>query len=129
MSEMNANDLVGRYRALRDRKAQYKAEYDAKVADVERAMDLIETMLQKMMQDMGVKSLRTDNGTPYFTTQTSATVADWDAYLAWVRENDAWEFLEKRVNKTSVEQFKAANDDLPPGVNWSERVKVNVKAS
>ena len=57
----------------------------------------------------------------------SASVADWDAVLDHIRENDAWEMLERRVNKTAVEQFKAVNDDLPPGVNWSETQVVNFR--
>jgi hypothetical protein len=128
VSEFNANELVRRYMQLRERKAGMKTAYEEQVAEVDRAMELIESMLQKMMQEQGVTSLRTEHGTPYFSTQSSATVADWDAYLAWIRAGERWEFLERRANKTSVEQFKAANDDLPPGVNWSERIKVNVKS-
>ena len=29
--------------------------------------------------------------------------------------------------KTAVEQFKAVNDDLPPGVNWAETQVVNFR--
>jgi hypothetical protein len=47
--------------------------------------------------------------------------------LNHVQENDAWEMLERRVNKKTVEQFKDVNDDLPPGVNWSETQVVNFR--
>jgi hypothetical protein len=54
-------------------------------------------------------------------------VADWDAFLDHVRENEAWEMLERRVNKTAVEQFKSVEGDLPPGVNWAETQVVNFR--
>ena len=57
----------------------------------------------------------------------SATIADWDAYLAFVKENDRFDMLEKRCAKLAVEQYRAANDDLPPGVNWKSAVTVNVR--
>ena len=52
---------------------------------------------------------------------------NWDTLLDHVKDNDAWEMLERRVNKTAVEQFKAVNDDLPPGINWSETQVVNFR--
>ena len=36
-------------------------------------------------------------------------------------------FLENRVNKTMVDQYKAANDDLPPGLNYRSEVTVGVR--
>ena len=59
--------------------------------------------------------------------RTSATVADWDAYLAFVQTNERWDMLEKRCAKLAVEQYRAANDDLPPGINWKSAVTVNVR--
>ena len=47
--------------------------------------------------------------------------------LDHVKDNDAWEILERRVNKTAVEQFKSVNDDLPPGINWSETQVINFR--
>jgi hypothetical protein len=57
-------------------------------------------------------------------------VADRDAFLhGFVIPNEAWEFLENRVSKSAVEQFKEANNDLPPGLNWREERVVNIRRS
>ncbi len=125
-----ADELVQKYMMLRQRKEQIEEAHKASLAEIKRAMELIETVLHQMMQAQGVTSLRTPYGTPYFSKQTSATVADWDMYLDWVRATEGWEFLEHRCSKTAVEQYKTANEgELPPGVNWSERVVVNIKGS
>jgi hypothetical protein len=123
------DQIVERYIALRDAKAKHKADYEAKVAEIEVAMDRIEKHLLEKMQEQGLKSLPTGAGTAYIQHRTNASVADWDSVLHFIREHDAWNMLEKRVSKAAVEEFKAANDDLPPGINWYESVVVNVKRS
>lgn len=123
------DDIINKYIELRDKKAEYKAEYEAKVAEIESALTRIERHLLGKMQEQGLKSLPTTAGTAYIQHRTSATVADWDATLRFIQENEAWGMLEHRVSKKVVEEYKAANDDLPPGINWSEAIVVNVKRS
>lgn len=121
--------LVERYLALRDKKAEYKAEYDAKVEAIEAAMTKVENYLLKLMQDLGVESIRTAVGTPYISRRSSASVSDWESFLGFVRENDNWEMLERRANKTVVQQWREEHNDLPPGLNWREERVVNIKRS
>jgi hypothetical protein len=54
-------------------------------------------------------------------------VADMDAFLGFVREHDAWHFLEKRVAKTQVDEYVQAHKDLPPGINYSSMAVINVR--
>lgn len=126
---MKINDIVQKYIALRDKKAQMKKEYEDRVAGVESLMEKVEAVLLKHFEETGSEAIKTDAGTAYKSTRTSATVADWDAVFAFIRDKEAWEMLEHRVNKKAVEEFKAANDDLPPGVNWRSEVVVNIRRS
>lgn len=123
------DQIVENYIKLRDKKAQLKAAYDAEVAKVDDMLAKAELYLMKKMQEQGVESFKTALGTAYKQTRTGATVADWDGFLGWVRENNAWHMLEKRVAKTAVDEYKAANDDLPPGVNYRMEHVVNVRRS
>lgn len=123
------DQIVEKYIELRDAKAALKAKYDADVAEIDAGMTRIENHLLTKMQEDGLKSLPTAAGTAYIQTRTSANVADWNATLNFIRENDLWTMLEKRVSKSAVEEFRAANDDLPPGINWSEAVVVNIRRS
>lgn len=121
--------LIEKYLQLRDKKKVFKEEYDAKVAALDEAMSRIENFMLAEMQKSGLKNLPTGAGTAYMSTRTAATVADWDALLGFVRQNDLWTMLEKRVNKTAVDEYVAANDDLPPGVNLTQAVVVNIRRS
>lgn len=124
---MKVNEIVESYIKLRDRKAAIKKEYDDKVAKIEKVMSVAEAVLLKHFDKTGAESVKTDAGTAYKSTRTSATVADWDAFLAHVQRTEAWEMLEHRASKRAVEEYKAANDDLPPGINWSSEQVVNVR--
>jgi hypothetical protein len=123
------DQIIDKYLKIRDEKTKIKEKYQADVAHLDAAMEKIENYLQAEMQKSGLKNLPTELGTAYLSTRTAATVADWDSLLSYVRANDLWTLLEKRVSKTAVEEFVAANDDLPPGVNISQAVVVNVRRS
>jgi hypothetical protein len=128
ISELDDVSLLKLFIALRDRRAQRKAAYDADDAGDKDKQNKIEVEFLRRFQDRGIDNVAArDVGTAYKSTRSSATVADWDAFLDHVRENEAWEMLERRVNKTAVEQFKSVEGDLPPGVNWAETQVVNFR--
>ena len=126
---MKLDELVANYIKLRDKKSQLKKQYDEKVAKVDAVMDKMEAIILKTFQDSGIDSARTDAGTAYISTRTSATVGSREEFLSWVLQDpdERSIFLENRVSKVAVEQFKAANDDLPPGIYFRSEVTVGVR--
>lgn len=126
---MKMSDLVAKYIELRDKKSEFKAEYDAKVGRIDEALDKIEAKLLEVFDTAGMDSVKTESGTAYVSTRTAASVADREAFMEFVRTNDEWPLLEIRASKAAVEQYKDVHEDLPPGINWrSERV-VNIRRS
>jgi hypothetical protein len=73
---MTIAELVEKYIQCRDKKAEYKAEYDLKVAKVEEAMDKIENKFLEVFASTGMESIRTEFGTAFASSRTSCTVAD-----------------------------------------------------
>lgn len=126
---MKLDELIAKYIKLRDRKAQMKKAFEEEVGKVNAVMEKMEAIILKTFQETGQTSAKTEFGTAYTSARTSATVADRDAFMAWVMADpdERLMFLENRVSKTAVEQFKAANDDIPPGVNWSSEIVVGVR--
>jgi len=124
---MKLDEAIAAYVKLRDAKAQLKKQHDEKAAGIKEKMDLLEGAILKAFQSTGTESARTASGTAYIKTTTSATIADRDVFLKFVRENDAWEFLENRVNKTAVDEYRREHQDVPPGVNFSAMVTLGVR--
>ena len=128
ISELDDANLLKLFIGLRDKRSKRKADYDADDADDKYKQNKIETEFLRRFNERGIDNVSSrEFGTAYRSTRSSATVADWDAVLDFVQENEAWEMLERRVNKTAVEQFKSVEGDLPPGVNWSETQVVNFR--
>jgi hypothetical protein len=119
--------IVEAYIKLRDRKAEMKKEYDAKVEAIDNGLAKLENFLLNTLNAQGVQSIKTAIGTAYKTTKTSATVGNRDEFMEYVRENDAWVLLDVKANKTAVTEYKEQHKALPPGVTWREEVAVNVR--
>lgn len=124
---MDVKDIVAKYIQLRDLKSKLDGEHKDKTAPIVAAMDKAEGAILALFDQLGLDSAGCEAGTAYKTTRTSATVADMDAFLAFVKEHEAWHMLERRVAKTSVDEYVATNNDLPPGINYSSMVAINVR--
>lgn len=122
-------ELVEKYIKLRDAKSKAVKQFKDKMAKVDSVLTRIEGDILKQFNASGLESARTKSGTAYKSTRVSATVADWDSTLDFIRENEMWNMLEHRVSKDAVQQYREVHDDLPPGVNWREEVVVNVRRS
>lgn len=129
VTDLRDDELVQLFIMLRDDIAKEKAAFDQRVADKKAKQAKIEGILLGRFQESGAESVRTAFGTAYKSTKKQASVADWDALLNYIRQEEAWELLTHAVSKTVVEQFVAANDDLPPGVSWREEVVLGFRRS
>ena len=127
---MTMDDLVQKFIQLREKKSQLKAKYDAEVARYDDLQTKIEALLLLRFSEMGIDSVKTEQGTAYSSTRTSASMADWDSFKTFcTAQEDPYQYLDRRANKTAIEQYRAANDDLPPGINWSETRVINFRKS
>jgi len=126
---MNIADKVKIYIRLRDRRAQRKKDFEESDAGDKAAQEKIEAMILEQFNEDGTDSVKTEFGTAYRSIKTTASVADWDATLDFIRKNDFWSLIEKRVNKTVVEQYMEDTEELPPGVNVTRVNSINIRRS
>lgn len=126
-SSLPSGKLVEIYIDLRDRRAKRKAAFENEDADDKGKQEKIEGMLLQRFAAEGIDSVKSPAGTAYTSTRTSATVADGQVFFDFCRENDMWDLVDKRANKTAVAAYRNENDDIPPGINWSECLVVNVR--
>ena len=125
---MDDVSLLKLFIALRDRRAQRKADYQLDDSVDKDKQGNIEVEFLRRFNDRGIDNVSARGvGTAYRSTRISARVADWDSLLNFIKEDNAWEMLEHRVSKVAVEQFRAEHDDLPPGVNWDETQVINFR--
>jgi phage host-nuclease inhibitor protein Gam len=126
---MKLSEAVSLYIKMRDRKAELKAEFDAKVAPLNEKMDKLEAKLLDVFNQTGMDSVKTEFGTAYATTRVTASVADKEIFMAHIKAHDDWGLLEVRASKTAIDQYRSVHDDIPPGVSMREERVVNVRRS
>jgi len=126
---MKFDDIAASYIKLRDAKAELEREHEEILRPIKEAMEAAEQSMLGKLNEMGVKSIRTDFGTITKATKTSVTVGNWDAVFGFVKENEFWHFLEHRISKTAVEGYISEHDEPPPGVNLSRVATIQFRRS
>jgi uncharacterized protein YchJ len=127
MATINITNLVAKYIAARDMKAKLDAAHKTKLEPLVAAMEKTEAAILDFFNKHGIDNAKCEAGTAFKASRTSATVNDMDAFLAFVKENEAWHFLEKRVAKTQVDEYVEAHKDLPPGISYTRMAALNVR--
>lgn len=122
----NFEELVDKYRRVRDKKAELKKKHEAELAPYNEALALAEADMMRHLDAIGVESAKTKAGTVYVSTSWSASVADWDATLNHIRENEAWHLLNRAVSKTAV-RADAEAGVVVPGVDLTSYRTVGVR--
>lgn len=85
--------------------AKAKAEYDAAVEEARKEM--VETELD--MMSMHGLTLRVKS-------RDLPQVTDWEAFYAWIRHNDRFDMLHRRVSTAPFREYIELNQDAtPPG--------------
>lgn len=124
---LTVDQVVAAYIKLRDKKASLEAVVKEQTEELVAQMTKLETWLREQASAQGVTSFKTPHGTAFLTTVDYAQVADWDAVLDFVRKNDAYDMLERRVSKRAVRSYIDENKAVPDGITYGTRLEVNVR--
>lgn len=108
-------------------------ELEDKISEMKTFQAKKEEWLLAKLEEDGAKNIATKHGTVYATVFESVTVADAEEFLTWVKENDRFDCLEKRVAKNEVLHIMGDSGDSgrpnspPPGVNYVAIRKVIIR--
>jgi hypothetical protein len=124
---VNVDDVVATYMKLRDQKAAIEGEVKDKLTTIKNKMEKLESWIKVQADLQGVTSFKTKHGTAFLTTTDYANVENWDAVIGFIRDNEAYDMLEKRVSKTAVRGYIEQTKAVPPGVNYGTKLEVNIR--
>ena len=117
MTAQKPKTLIDHYIRLRDAKAQREEAAKQELRKYAKAMEAIEDQLLKAMQAEGTESVRTEAGTAYRYVKHQARVASKDDFFQFVKDHDAWNFVESRVKKTDAVAYMEEHQMPPPGID------------
>lgn len=124
---MNIGDVIRTYAKLRDQKAAAEAEVKDRVDQIKAKMTKLEAYLKEQMDAQGLTSFKSEYGTAFLTTTDFANVANWDEVLQFIKDNEAYDMLEKRVSKLAVREYMDQNKRVPPGITYGTKLDVNIR--
>lgn len=127
MPENKIDDYVAKYIAIRDRRREIKKSFDTEDKELRDVQELLAGRLRMFMDENKLENLKTAHGTCYTTTQFSASLADPDAFMAYVVANQKFDLLDRRANATAVKAFVEVHHSPPPGCNLSAIQQVGVR--
>ena len=113
----NLEQHAARYIELREKRSALKKLYEQHDEVFKGEQKEIENHFLKYLNEQGVDSARTPAGTVYRQVEMIPSAEDWDEVYKFIRENEAFEMLERRIKKTFVAEYQEEHDgELPPGV-------------
>jgi hypothetical protein len=127
MASVTVAEKVQQYIRLRDYKKAADEEFKKSMERVNKAMGVLETELHQMLLESGADHIGCETGTVYLRTELSCTVDDRDAFLQYCIENEEWDALDVKANKTFARELMHKGETLPPGVNVSTYQTVGVR--
>lgn len=124
---MTLDQVIAAYVKLRQQRDALKKKQSEEMAPINDAMFKLSVWLQKQLQESGQTSAKTAAGTAFLQTDTSVTVNDWDATIAFIQEHQLWSMLERRVSKSVVQDYIESQKAVPPGLEIKSEVSCHVR--
>lgn len=130
MSEIALDTLVGVYVKIRDKRTQLKKEFEAQDEELSAQLQELSNALLDRCKELGADSIRTPHGTIIRSIKSRYWTNDWDSMYQFIKEQDAFGLLEKRLHQSNMKEFLVENPDvLPPGLNVENEFTVVVRRS
>jgi hypothetical protein len=130
MEQISAEKLADIYLKIRDAKEAETAKMKAKVAEFQEQLDTIEQQLLELCKQQAASSIKTKAGTIIRKISTRYWSSDNESLFNFVKENDAVELLQPRINQANLKQFLEENPELmPPGVQVENKYTVVIRRS
>jgi hypothetical protein len=121
------------YIKIRSAIAELTKEYDTKVEALKAQQGEIAGAMKDILQAMHVRSVNTAGGTVILTEKTRYFPSDWSSFRNFVKENDLFDLLEKRIAQSNMAKYleevaeaKERNEALPYPAGMQSETELTV---
>lgn len=126
---IDLSQVAETYIKIRDAKATRRKAWEAEEAEFDAKLEKLEGFMLKHLNEHGMDSVRTAGGTFYRQEEIRPNITDDVAFYGWIKANDAFDALERRVKRTFVSEFMETHEGglPPPGITVSREYVVRVR--
>jgi len=124
------DQLAKAYVRIRDERAKLKSNYELQDNELKEQIAVIEQELLSACNRIKADSIRTVHGTIIRSIKSRYWTNDWSSMYKFIKDNDAFALLEKRIHQTNMKEFLNENADLlPAGLNVENEYTIVVRRS
>jgi hypothetical protein len=102
-----------------------------KEEDIKKLKGIQEKITDKMLElcaDQNLDSVKTPFGTISRRVHSSFWTSDWEQMHQFIKENDAFHLLERRIHNSNMKEFLEDNPDkLPVGLQSDRKFVISVR--
>jgi len=125
---MKIADAISGYIKLRDAKEELAKKQKEEMKPYNEKLAKIEAWLMKKFLEEGVTQQKgKDGGIAFIQSNDSCKVVDQQAFMDFVKENNAFELMDVRASKTVVRDFMENQGEIPPGISYTQSDVIRVR--
>ena len=129
-ADVDIDKVTRAYVHIRDARSTLSADFKEKDDALKAKLATLEGVLLARLNAQGAKSITTDSGIVYRQEEITPTGADWERFYEWIREQNAFDALERRIKKNFIKQWMDDHEGgIPPGVSVFKEFVVRVRRS
>lgn len=126
--EVPLDKLAAVYIKIRNEIASLTKKYDDEVEELKKQQDEIASAMKDTLKALNVRSVNTAGGTVVLLEKTRYYPSDWAEFKQFIKDNDAFDLMEKRIAQTNMAKFLEENPDrFPPGLQSETELTVSVR--
>lgn len=111
MTQPTMDKLIKAYLNIRAKRSKMAAEFKEADEELKVKLKVIEDAFQSHCAEHGLTSIKTDLGTAYRTEESRYFPSDWGVMYDWLKEKNAPELLEKRLNQSAIKDYMEEHPD------------------
>jgi hypothetical protein len=124
MTDITPDKLVEAYINIRDAIADKNAEVDS----LKEQQKAISDRLLELCAEKNLDGFKTEYGTVNRRLSSHYWTSDWEQFYQFVKDNDAFHLLEKRIHNTNMKEFLANKPEgLPEGLQCKNEYAITVR--
>jgi hypothetical protein len=116
---MNIEALIEKLASLRDEKAQLEKQ----VKELGESYRLYKQELLNQLLEQGLSTAASSNYRIAITNKPVTRLVDWDAFLEYVKSNDAYYLVKRGIASTKVYELETVTGEPIPGTETLTDIK------
>lgn len=128
IESMNAESAIENFVIVRDSLVDHKQALKLVEQEHDSVLEKLQMKLRDIADEMGVDQLSSRKfGTAFRVLKESYRIGNWDSFIEWIKEKNAYHCIEKRCAKLAIKEVHGTDGEVPPGITYHAETEMQVR--